>query len=758
MKYNALPLERAGRLLIYFSIFVLPLANAPITADTLEIKIHLFRLLGFSAAVLYIVMAFGKASEPDAVDLAAVFSLAGLAVSLAVSESRVGSLPAAMDGAASLAFFCLARTVFSRSADPDRSSARARLILWVVGLSSILPALLFVAEYKRTGITDTLGNQNVVSHYLLLCLCAPIYVLARRSPHTNPLPRGEGVIKMVAALFLIAELWVIWLTAARGAVVGLLVALSVLAAISAARHWNRFPARSKVVVCAVCAILILLAPALLYTYATSKDFNVSVRFLSWKYSISLLTERLWFGYGPGLFANSFEKTKLWMAEPDVALLNVLTVNYAHNDYVELAVDQGAVGLSAFLFLVGVCLAPAAWRWIRRTDPLPAVTVALIFSLIASLAQAFFDFPYHMVPPRLLFYVMLGMVSAPRMDREENPEPRETAASWVGAAILVLVTAFLAVPVLTPYSASLLSKVAEPKFKAGLYDDKDVLPYHIWAARSDPTRSLYYFRQGLGEEMAGNSEGARQSFRTALSIQPYFPNLYFHMGTVSLKADPSRAAACFYSALAFSPNSASFHNLAAMGLALADSPAAASIYTEISRRYPDDDQARRNAQVLLTQGEQKPEIYRRALELYQRNQLDTARTYAERFLKDRPNDADGIFLLGRILFHQGHQEESLRYFKTYSSLNPTDAEAYYYIGNAHFVQGRHAESLPYFLQAARLNTGSPKILYNLGVSYFTVGDTSSMNDCFDTVLSINPNVSTKSRMEELRRAARMGRSP
>lgn len=772
MKDLVLPLDRAGRILIYLSIFLIPLANAPITADTLEIKTHLFRILGFAAGVLSLALTFlrsrpvnpADARGSDRVDLGVALGMAGLAVSLIGSESRMAAIPGALDAAASFGFFCLARLIFSR----PRGTGLPHPIFWVVGLSAVLPAILFVAEFYRTGITDTMGNQNVVSHYLLLALGAPVYLILKNllpvvdAPPESPWP-GIRIGSLIAGtIFLAAILWVVRLTAARGAVVGLLVAAAVLTGLTAARYWRRFPAPVKIAVGFGCALLALAAPALLYQYATSTDFNVSVRFLSWKYSISLLTDRWAFGYGPGMFAAAFEKTKLWMTDPDLATLNVLTVNYAHNDYVELAVDQGAFGLAAFLYLVAVCLAPAAGRWIKtagRSDPGPAARVAVLFGLTASLAQAFFDFPYHVPAPRLLFYILLGLIASPESESEpvaESGSP-EKVSSWATGAVALALAAAPAAAVLPMYSAGFLSKIAEPQFKSGRYDE--VKPLHVFASRSDPTRSQYAFRLGLGEEQVGNAEAARLAYRTALSLQPYFPNSYFHLGTVALKDDPGRAAASFYAALAFNPNATALHNLAAMALSLGDSPAAASIYTEIARRDTGDIQARNNARVLLMpQNQPKPELFRRALNFYQIGNFEGARPLAERYLTEHPTDPEGMFLLGRILFHQNRYEDSIRHFQNYVSAAPDDPEGHYYLGNAHFVQTRHRQSLPHYLRAAALNPESPKILYNLGVAYFSIGDAQSMNNCFDSVLAINPNVSTRTKMEELRRMAKEGRRP
>ncbi len=766
----------AGRFILYLAIFVIPLANAPITGDTLEIKTHLFRILGVAAAILYVATAIlrawpaarlrpdaktsrkqkpdDRASLPpapalDAIDLALVVSVISLVVSSFAAESRIAAIPGALDAVTSLAFFSLARTVFDVRG--PAGPARVPPVISVITIGSVLPALFYLCDYFHTGIPDSLGNQNTVSHYLLLSMAAPIFLALR--------PGRMRWFGVALAVFL---LWVNWLTAARGAVVGVLFASAIVAVLTAARFWSSMSGRQRAVVGIVCAIVVLAGPALLHVYATSTDFNVSVRFLSWKYSISLLNDRFWFGYGPGLFSTSFEKTKLWMADKDSTLLGMLTVNYAHNDYVEIAVDQGVVGLAAFLFLVVSCLAPAARIWISRggRPADQAWSIALLFALAASLGQAAFDFPYHTPAPRLLFYVLLGLVSI-RPAKEEAPAEEAHVSSgagvWSMAALTAAFAALPAAPLLAMYSASAISHVAEPQFKAGHYEE--VKHLHAWAAGQDPTRSQYFFRTGLGEEQAGNFEAARASYRNALSLEPYFPNVYFHLGVTSLERNPPRAASEFYANLAFVPTPVAFHNLAAMCMALGDSGAASAVYREIARRYPDDDRARHNVEALETQMRSvRPPEYVRALELYSQNRLDLARPAAEQFVRDNPNYIDGVFLLGRILFHLGNHDASERLFKTYIAGRPNDPEGHYYLGNALYFQNRLRESLASFREAVQINPGSPKMLYNLGVNYYFVDDFRSMNDCFDTVLAVNPNVSFKDKIEEMRRTARAKSRP
>ncbi|MBI4179560.1 tetratricopeptide repeat protein [bacterium] len=751
--------EKSGRLLIYFGILILPVANAPITADTLEIKTHLFRLLGVASLVLSLVMVFQRPDRfpADPTGLAASIGAVAILLSLLFSENRTASVPAALDAVSCLAVLLLTRLSFIGLS----AHVQGGPLMCAVGLSAIVPAVLFIAETHRIGISDTLGNQNVVSHFLVLAMAGPLYFLGASSPLAGEAGRGVSRFLFrfgIPLIFTASLIWVILQTDARGAVVGMLAASALIAGLLTIRHWKTFPRALKILCLIVSISLALAAPVLLYGYRASSDFNVSVRLLSWKYSISLLSDRLWFGYGPGLFVSSFEKAKLWISDADADLLGLLTVNYAHNDYVELAVEQGSFGLAAFLFLV----IAAGFRPMKLAAYGPpgttAVSVAVLFGVTASLAQAFFDFPYHTPAPRFLLHVLLGILwslDAPPNTGEEKQSPPNKSGwesfEWAKAALVVMTASVPAIPVIAAYAASVISKVADPQFKAGQY--AAVRHLQAWSAELNPSNALYVFRRALGEEQARESDAARRSFHTALSMQPYFPNIYFHLGTLDQAANPTLAAAHFSASAAFQPHPATLHNLAAVALAIGDTPAAAGLYNEIARRYPDDDRARNNAQALKYMlEEERPAVYRTALNLYFSGRYDQAERLATEFLKERPADPDGIFLLARIYFHREKYEPAEPLFRQYAGLRPDDAEGQYYLGNLYFYQNRPDLSIRAYRRAADLSPASPKMVYNLGVNYFTLGDFASMNDCFDTVLTINPEVSMKSKMDELRQRA------
>ena len=108
----------------------------------------------------------------------------------------------------------------------------------------------------------------------------------------------------------------------------------------------------------------------------------------WKRAITLVPEKPLFGYGPDNFMAAFE-TKF--GEEAIEVTNQ-SYDKAHSEYVQQLVDNGILGLLAFLsFFVLIILGA------RRHMDKPLV-VALILALLCFLGQAFFNFSTPFVHP------------------------------------------------------------------------------------------------------------------------------------------------------------------------------------------------------------------------------------------------------------------------------------------------------------------------------------------------------------------------
>lgn len=121
-------------------------------------------------------------------------------------------------------------------------------------------------------------------------------------------------------------------------------------------------------------------------------------------SLPLVAERPWFGHGGGSYQYAFPAVK----SPDL----LMNWNHAHNDYIELAVDVGLVGLLPLLLLA----AATAWRAARLLhDDQPRLSrgigVAALTALICMGLHSLVDFNLQIPANALVFTTLLALVWA-----------------------------------------------------------------------------------------------------------------------------------------------------------------------------------------------------------------------------------------------------------------------------------------------------------------------------------------------------------
>jgi putative inorganic carbon (HCO3(-)) transporter len=121
------------------------------------------------------------------------------------------------------------------------------------------------------------------------------------------------------------------------------------------------------------------------------------------------------GFGPGSFPLKFAAWQLqWLRSQGPGAGRFAgAANHAHNDYLELWVEYGPIGLGAFLVLSGWLIAGA---WKKRSE-----NPAALCALAALLAIACVDFPLHRPAECGLYWLLLGMLSGPGALMERRTE-------------------------------------------------------------------------------------------------------------------------------------------------------------------------------------------------------------------------------------------------------------------------------------------------------------------------------------------------
>lgn len=143
-------------------------------------------------------------------------------------------------------------------------------------------------------------------------------------------------------------------------------------------------------------------------FGITDDFRIEL----WRDSMDALAASWPWGSGVGTFAEAFlPYERLDVVDPTMP-------NRAHNDYLELAIEAGALGL-AVLLACTVLIAGLAWPGLKVRGPARAMTLFGLTSFILIALHALVDYPLRNMAEACLAGIALGMLAAPRRARPES---------------------------------------------------------------------------------------------------------------------------------------------------------------------------------------------------------------------------------------------------------------------------------------------------------------------------------------------------
>jgi putative inorganic carbon (hco3(-)) transporter len=123
------------------------------------------------------------------------------------------------------------------------------------------------------------------------------------------------------------------------------------------------------------------------------------------------------GHGPGSFEIQFSRRQVeWLrghSEERGARAFAGAVDHAHNDYLEMLIELGPVGLGAFFALAGL-LAWSARRVGHDRQALGAWSGAAALAAVALV-----DFPFHRPAEGALFWMLLGILGGSKVGGEDS---------------------------------------------------------------------------------------------------------------------------------------------------------------------------------------------------------------------------------------------------------------------------------------------------------------------------------------------------
>lgn len=425
-----------------------------------------------------------------------VLVVLGLGAAVLAVSAALGSAPLAQligrapryEGAVSLSVYVgallMGAWLLGSGADPRlrrqllRATAVAASLMAIVALADLLGVHLLETSVARPG--SLLGNATEQGAYGagVFGLGVVLYAAGERS-RENLLTLGAGAALVV-------------LSASRGALLGLVVALAVALVLGSSR--SRRAAVVAGAVASVAALSLPLTRQRLLMQSPLSQQTISGRAQEWAESLALVRERLLIGWGPSGFVDAWPSVQ---SADYVRLAGLARLDSPHSLVLQAALSGGLL-----LSVLAVALVVLVVRSVRRLRREPGEATWALASLAAVAGWSTVLLTHFTAPGSTPFFCVL----AGALLSERRPLP---------------------VPSAQPAPPARLMRWAGPALAGGL-----ALVLLLAAAAEVP------LRKGLGELQAGDGQGAEASFTVAHALRPWDADLDAQIAH-ALVAQPSQ---------------------------------------------------------------------------------------------------------------------------------------------------------------------------------------------------------------------------
>jgi len=363
----------------------------------------------------------GKAHIPP---LAAAQLLVGLYLLWSLASSRWSAAPElAIGGSILLAIHFLWAFVLRHGLNLAAARAACSIIIVITGLTAIAAIWYYYGRNPTLRAKFPFGNPNFLAACLIPGILLPLSLAGHGLAdalrgHRPPVVRTLLLPGAVAAL----AAWTLYLTGSRGPAVGLVFGLlSIWFFCVHGRH--RFvpvAAGAGVLVCTWFLFAALQGTA----SPAGRDATIRFRLYAWSYAWQMFQERPVTGHGQGGFVLGGDARTIDDVLRDPTVFES-RIEHAHNEWLEVLADLGAVGLvliaSALLLTIRAAMLamaarpPSDHRWALR---------GLLGALVGMVVGESFGVGLRVSDVPAMFYTVLGLIWA-----LSGPSPSATA-SWL----------------------------------------------------------------------------------------------------------------------------------------------------------------------------------------------------------------------------------------------------------------------------------------------------------------------------------------
>ncbi len=444
-----------------------------------------------------------------------------------------------------------------------KGRASIRRFIWLIALVGTFYAGYGLLQYSgfisksfwtdKTSLASRFVNGNHFAGFLELTIFVTGGILLLEAKIWRGLLAGVGLGIMLTAFAY---------TRSRSGWLSLIIA-TVFLGILLIYHRDIFSRRRWVILSGLTIILLVVVGT--FGHATiakrleqirgTQYYSVVQRGDIWKGTLTAFLHHPW-GMGLGTFSTVYPQ---YRTQSDR-----FVVHYAHNEYLQLALEMGIAGLA-----VGFWLLRSYFRGCLRTlrqnkDKFAsALTIALLSGSVAILVHSFFDFELHIPANTILFSLVVALTMSVNWEgaRVSIPKPWQRKSLY---GLVLGLSILLAIGLTRSYQADSRYRRGETYEKS--FQWTRAIEEYQAAASFNPGSSLYEERLGTLYALKGSlnphspwNERAIKSFRKALNNNPHNTNVHVKLAWLyAKKKEKNKALEHFRKAVFYDPTNGANH--------------------------------------------------------------------------------------------------------------------------------------------------------------------------------------------------------
>lgn len=333
--------------------------------------------------------------------------------------------------------------------------------------------------------------------------------------------------------------------------------LIIMSRIKPARTWSVM--RVGIMCVVIVSLYVYTDPGVMIARVRSlfdlSDVSVMTRLLLLKTARDIFFSHIFIGIGPGMFqyiqplflhlhiaplelGSYFSIARIGMSEALAASV--------HNDYLQVAVSTGLLGVGTFLTLLFQALARSYTRFVHEKDDVQRIMRLSVLSALATVVLGgFFNSILHHPVLGLYFFIFLGLAC---QDEEHRAQPTISGSRLVACGtlffLLVVLSASDCIGNIYIEKGFNASRHARPKAALRAYKRAQTLKPHDYRI---------YVNKGNIAFTAGRYAEAISEYSRARTRNPYSANILNSLAVAYASSDePTKARECFQQAIVYGP--------------------------------------------------------------------------------------------------------------------------------------------------------------------------------------------------------------